>query len=233
MHQRDRRADALVGQVRVELAELVGRQHALVGDGAHRQRRQVELDAALAGLPLGLLAHAVDDPLEVEAGEHVAGRVEALGAHEHLDDPGHRGERGRAEVGGVGRHVPPAEHLRALDQRVLLQDPHRALGAGRVGRQERQAGRVGARRGQREVDDRAEERVRDLDHDAGAVAGVGLGAAGAPMVHPAERRQALADHIMGSPAVEVGDEGDPTRVMLEGRVVEPLRLRSGVTHRAS
>src|SRR3712207_8316131 len=43
----------------------------------------------------------------------------------------------------------------------------------------------------RSADDRAEVRVRDLDHDAGAVAGVVLGAARAPVVRSEEHTSEL------------------------------------------
>ena len=52
--------------------------------------------------------------------------------------------------------------------------------------------RVAAGLGQLEVDDRAEELVRDLDQDAGAVAGVRLGAAGAAVLEAEQRGERLA-----------------------------------------
>ena len=57
----------LVAQVGEEQRQLVGGQHALVGHGAARERRDVEPAALLGGLPLGALAHDVGDAVEVEA----------------------------------------------------------------------------------------------------------------------------------------------------------------------
>ncbi len=233
MHERDRGADALVGQVGVKRDKLLGRQHALVGDRPRRQRRQVKLDAALARLAFGLLAHAVDDPVELKAAQHLPGRVQPLGAEKDLHHPRHRRERGRAEVRRVGPDVPPPGHLSALDQGILFQYAHRALRRVAIGGQEGQSGGVGTRRGQIDSGLFAQERVGDLDHNAGAVAGVGFGAAGAAVVHPAERREPLAHHVVGAPPVHVGDERDPACVVLECGVVETLWLRSGVPHRAS
>jgi hypothetical protein len=121
----------------------------------------------------------------------------------------------------------------ALDECVLLQHPLGAQGGLVVGRQEGQAGRVLPRGGQLERHHLAQERVRDLDHDARAVAGVGLGAARATVVHPPQGQQPLGHDVVGPAAVDIGDEGDPAGVVLKGRVVQALLLRSGVTHRAS
>ena len=52
-------AIALVDQVGEEVVELVGGQHALVGEGARRQRREVDV-----GLVLGALAQAERQPLQ-------------------------------------------------------------------------------------------------------------------------------------------------------------------------
>ena len=102
-----------------------------------------------------------------------------------------------------------------------------------VGRQEHQAGGVRAGRRQREVDHGAEELVRHLDHDAGAVAGVGLGAAGTPVVQPAQRRAAARDHVMGAPARDIDHERHAARVVLVAGVVEALRWVDVMTPPAS
>ena len=56
MHQRERALEAFVGEVGIELAELVGREHALVDDDPAAQRREVRVAlvfAALGGIYLG------------------------------------------------------------------------------------------------------------------------------------------------------------------------------------
>ena len=67
MHQPDRAAEALVGEVGEEVAELVGGEHPLVDEGARRQRREVQLDVAVSRPALGDLAQAEGAPLELEA----------------------------------------------------------------------------------------------------------------------------------------------------------------------
>ena len=124
VHQRDRRLVALVAQVGEEQRQLVGGQHALVGDRPRRQRGEVERAAGLDGGPLGALAQHEGPPLQ--PGHAVAldvaaerGGVGAAGhrlGDEQLGEERHdRAGRG-AEVGalGVDRHVAPAEDGQAL-----------------------------------------------------------------------------------------------------------------------
>ncbi len=73
-----------------------------------------------------------------------------------------------------------------------------------------------------EVDDRPVEAVGHLHEDAGAVAGVGLGAGRAAVVQVAHRGERLVDDRVALAALHVDDEPDAARVVLEARVVEPL-----------
>ena len=78
----------------------------------------------------------------------------------------------------VGGYISPAQNLQPFGFGDLL---HRSAGGrgilGRL-RQERDASGVAARGGQLEIDDFAQERVRDLDKDAGAVTAARLGSLG-------------------------------------------------------
>ena len=78
-------------------------------------------------------------------------------------------------------------------------------------------------RRQGEVDHLAQEPVRHLDEQAGAVTGVGLGALGAAVVEVAQRGEAQLDDAVRRPALQVHHEGDAAGVVLEGRVVKALR----------
>ena len=75
----------------------------------------------------------------------------------------------------------PSEAIAFLDE---LLDARPLL---RVVRQEARADRIGARRRQPLAQLAAEERVRDLDEDPGAVAGVGVGALGAAVLEVRHR----------------------------------------------
>ena len=215
MHHGDRGLDPLVDQVGEDLVELVGGEHALVGDRAARQRREVDV-----GLVLGALAQAEGEPLEAHP-EHAA----ALGGDEQLDERRHAVQRGLAEQRRVGRHLAPAEDAQALLRGDLL-DALAGLGDLLVVTgDERGAGGVRVLAGQLEVDDLAEEPVGDLHQDPGAVAGVGLGAGGTAVLEVAQRGQRLADDVVAGNTGHGGHEGDATRVVLVCSVVEPLGRR--------
>ena len=97
-------------QVGEEVVELVGGQHALVGERAARQRREVDV-----GLVLGALAQAEGESLERHPGHARAGAGD-----EELDEARHHALGGGAQDVGVGRHLAPAEDGQALLGRDLL-----------------------------------------------------------------------------------------------------------------
>ena len=91
------------------------------------------------------------------------------------------------------------------------------------GRNEGQAGRIGAWSGQRETAYGAEERVRHLGEDPGPVAGARVAALRAAVFQVAEHLQGTGHHVMTAPAGQVRDETDAARVMLESGVVKARR----------
>ena len=64
-----------------------------------------------------------------------------------------------------------------------------------------------------------------LHEHAGAVAGVGLGTAGAAVIEIHEDLQALLHDLVGLAALDVDDEADAAGVVLELRIVETLLRR--------
>ena len=64
-----------------------------------------------------------------------------------------------------------------------------------------------------------------LHQDAGAVAGVGLGAGGATVLEVAQRGQRLGDDVVGRLAGQGGDERDTAGIVLVLSVVQPLGRR--------
>jgi hypothetical protein len=104
---------------------------------------------------------------------------------------------------------------------------HPRLGLGGLGGQEGDPGGVAPGRGKVEVDHLTEEGVGDLDQDAGAVAGVDLGARRAPVLHVAQALQAEADHPVAAPTVHVHHEGHAAGVVLQPRLVEPRIVTLG------
>jgi len=64
-----------------------------------------------------------------------------------------------------------------------------------------------------------EELVRDLDEDAGAVAGIDLAAAGAAVVQVLQGGDAVLHQLVRLLALEVHDEADAAAIVLVARVV--------------
>ena len=70
-----------------------------------------------------------------------------------------------------------------------------------------------------------EELVRDLDEDAGAVAGFRIAAAGSAMGQVDEDLNALDDNVVRFLTLDIRDEADSAGVVLMARIVKSLRGR--------
>ena len=68
-----------------------------------------------------------------------------------------------------------------------------------------------------------EELLRDLDMDAGAVAGLAVGIDGAAMPDRLQRRDAGLHHLPPRLAVDGRDESDAAGIMLFGGIVHAVR----------
>ena len=104
VHHGERGHHRLVGEVRVERADLVREQHALVDEGARRHRRDVELLAVAQGERLDGVPRALADDVEL-ALERILVDVAIAAPDEHLPDDrlDFLGTYGQADV--VGRDV--------------------------------------------------------------------------------------------------------------------------------
>src|SRR5262249_23043942 len=203
--------------------------HRLVGE-----TRDVE-HAALAdvrGPYRGLDALADDVELALER-QVVADGEAAL--DEQLTDLRLGGAGGAADHGTVGRHGAPAQKLLPLLLDNVDNDPLAVVLVVGVGRQKDQPGPVPARPRQADAalgDLLGEEPVRHLDEDAGAVAGVGLAAAGAAVLQVFQHPDRLPNDVVRRAALQIDDEADAAGVVLVAGVVQTLlsrgpRLRAG------
>ena len=200
-----------IAQVGVEPRQLRRAQHPLVdhGPGAEagdRERR--------ARLELGDPAGDEQPPLELVLVDHVG-----AGADQQLAELGGDVAGGLAAAGQVDRDLAPAERLLAgLDHR-LLEQPLLRLPQGRVAGEEAAGDRDAARVGQLRAGDPelagagAQEAVRELDQDPGAVAGARVGAGGAAVLEVVERGQRQVDDVVARLPVEARDEGDAAGVV--------------------
>ena len=208
--QTDGRGVPLVAQVGVELPELSGREHAFVGDGAARQRGEVDV-----GFALRAFAQAEHHTFEVHAATAGSG-------HEQLPEHGHHTASGVTHQRRVDGQVAPAQHPEPFVQGDLFDAGHRLGSEVGVLGQECGAGGVLTCRRQVERHDRPEERVRNLGQDARAVAGVRLGARRPAVLEVLQRRQCRRHDGVARDPGQGGDEGDATGVALMPRVVETL-----------
>ena len=214
VHEGEPGFEAGVTQVGEELAQLLGRQHALVDDRPGRQRREVEVVDGV----LRPLAHDEGAALQ---GHGVHARFHR--GQEDLLDQRHGTARGRAQALGLCRHAAPPEHRQALLGRRLLHDGaglQRVVG---VSGQEGETDGVATGTGQREprfLGRRRQEPVRDLDQDAGAVTRLDLGPGRAAVRQALEHGEAAVDDVVVGPAVQIGHHADTTGVVFVCRVVE-------------
>ena len=132
--------------------------------------------------------------------------------------------REAADGAGVARHVAPAERLLALldgdaHAQLLAAQPQRG-----IGRQEAHRDRVVAGRRQLELElgaaEAAQQPVGHLQHEPGAVARVGIGAARPAVLHRGEHRERPLDELAAAHAVGARDQAEAAGIVLEARVVQ-------------
>jgi hypothetical protein len=157
--------------------------------------------------------------------EHPAG----LGGDEELLERRHHRTGGGAEQVRGGRDVAPAQDGQVLLRGELLDPGDRLRRVVRVGRQEGDTGGVAALHRQLEVAHLAVVGVRDLDQDAGPVAGVRFGAGSAAVLEVAQGGQGLRHDVVAGFTGQGRDERDTTSVVLVLSVVETLAREWGAT----
>src|SRR5262249_14881229 len=146
-------------------------------------------------------------------------------ANEDLGDVGLDRERAGADEVVVGGDLAPSEQVLAflVDDGVQEgADPVPLLG---ISRQEHDPAAVLAGRWQADTQSRAlapQELVGHLEEDAGAVTGVRLAPARAPVQQVDEDLERLAHDRVRAAPLDVHDEADAAGVVLAARVVQAL-----------
>ena len=222
---RDRGLHARIGEVRVELHQVLRHDHALVDDGARRQRRDIERRVGLLEDFLGPPARHVE--LAVE------GRLVDIGAriHENLFDVRQRLERlvpagARVDV----HHAEPRDlHLFPLDL-----DVEHAARLGRLDRvavEEHQARRELWTQGKaRLLSDRAQEARRRLDEQTAAIPGLAVGRNGAAVGQPVQGGDGGLHHPMAGVIVETRDQSKTARIPLVPAAIQAPILGARIHH---
>ena len=227
VHERERRLEVGIREIGVHRLDLIRAEHALVDERVRAEARHVgELVFRNIERHDGLLeelADHVEFALEVRVVPHTR-----PAADQHLRDVRLDRERAGPDQVIVGGDLPPAEEPLALLVDDRMQERAHAVALLRGARQEHEPAAVllGRRQGNAQAAALAtKERVRNLDQDAGAVAGVRLAAARAPVEQVDEDRERLADDRVRPAALDVDDEADAAGVVLVSRVVETLSGR--------
>ncbi len=226
MHERDRGLGRSIGQIRIEAAHLRRDKHALVDDRAAAHRADIEDLARKRALSVGLLlddaAADIERTLERLATLHVLGT-----AQECLDDCRHACPGGLAEVVGIRRNRAPEEQRNALLGAAILEYALCDSEALFILREEEHSDTVVALIRQKVAIAlclAAEEAVRHLEQDAGAVAGIVLEALAATVLEVHKDAQGVVDHLVGTLALQMGKRADAAGIMLELGTVESLVL---------
>ena len=218
MHKRERRFHTRIGEVRVELGELLGAQHPLVDERPPGQAGEVRtgFGADRAKFVLDALTHDEGAPLQADA-------VQPVARDEDLPKAGLHALRTLAEHRVVGRNLAPAEGAHAFlgDDRLNPGDNGRGMRG--IGRQEGDPRRIVPLPGKVEVHDLIQEGVGHLNQDPGTVARVDVTAKRTTVFHAAERPDGRLHNPMAAQPLHVHDEVDATGVVFEPWVVEPLR----------
>jgi hypothetical protein len=137
-------------------------------------------------------------------------------------------DHGLRKTGIVARDVAPAEKGEPLGLDHAFDDGLAIDALGLIARHEQMADAVMAGLGQGDAEARAglaQEFMRDLHKNAGAVACERVGSRGAAMGQVFEDLQAVLDDLAARPAFEIGDETDAASIVLVLRIVESLRGR--------
>ena len=146
---------------------------------------------------------------------------------EHLAVHGLRALHRISKHGGINGNVAPAEDLQALLAGGLPPDALDVLPVDGFAWHEELAHAIVAGGGKLEADALGlldEEAVRDLQHEASAVARLGVRTHGTAMLEVLEDGKAIRDHAVALLVVDVGDQPDAAGIVFVARVIKTMRL---------
>ena len=204
----------LIGQIQEEGLELHGGQHALVGDGARGQGREVD-----ANLVLHAFADAEGPAIQFDAGELIV----RIGHNEGLERR-HAGKSLQAESVRVGRHDAPCEYFETLfthdsgDGLLLL------TGGGDVTVEECDAGCIVAFLRQFRTYGGTHELVGHAHEDARAITGILFGADRTTMVQIDKHFDGVVNDLVLRSFVEGGDHTHAAGVVLGAGIIHTLGI---------
>ena len=220
MIDREAADEARIGDIGIEVDQVLGEEHALVDDRAAGERADVELaDLGFDDRVLDATADDVEVALEdfVGAAKRVAdddlldlgtGRVGLFADHGRVDRDLTPAIDGIAEFEDLGLDDLPAAFLGGV------------IGLGQEDLAHRDAAALGGVAETRDLV--SEELLRDLEMDAGTVAGLAVGIDRAAMPDRLECGNAGFYDLAPRRAINRGDETDAARIVFVRRVVDPF-----------
>ena len=227
VYQRQGADRALVAQIEVIFADLVGQQHAFVNDGARGQRGDIEVSA----LFVGQVAHRVfgsfadDEQLALETvgvGTCCSASDEYL-AHQRL----YRLDA-LAQAAVVHRYIAPAQQGLAFRRDLGGNDVFAGGTRHRVARQKQDADAVITRCGQGHAlrgTGFAQKCVGNLDQYPRPVARQRIGAHCAAMGEVLQKLQTLKDDIVTFLSLDVCYKAHTAGIALMARIIQALLYR--------
>ncbi len=224
VYERHGRLDGGVVEVDEEAAHLRGHEHALVHDGARAHGAHVEDLVVERKLGVGLLLDGAAAHVQATL-EGIACRRVVRAAQKCLQNGRHTGAGRLTQVMRVDRHLAPKEQRHTGLGAAFLKDAASVLYALVVLRKEQHGDAVVALLRQNLpalLRLLAKEVVRNLEQDAGAVAGVALKAGAASMLEVHQDGKRVIQNLMVTLAVNIGQGADTARVVVELRAVKAL-----------
>ena len=231
--ERHGRLDGGVVEVDEEAAHLRGHKHALVHDGTRAHGAHVEDLVAQGKLGVGLLLDGAAAHVQATL-EGIAGGCVVRTAQEGLQDSRHTGAGRLAQVVRVDGHLAPKEQRHAGLGAALLKHAAGILYALVVLREEQHGHAIVAlcRQNLAALLGLFTEKVmRNLEQDAGAVAGVLLESRTAAVLQVDQNGQCVIQNLVMALTVDIGKRADATCIVVEFGAIKALLLSGICLHR--
>ena len=231
--ERHGRLDGGVVEVDEEAAHLRGDEHALVHDSARAHGADVEDLVAQGKLGIGLLLDSATAHVQA-ALEGVTRRHIVRAAQKGLQNGGHAGAGGLTQVVRVDGHLSPKEQRHAGLGATLLKHAAGILYALVILRKEQHGHTIVAlcRQNLAALLSLFTEKVmRNLEQDAGTVAGVLLEARAAAVLQVDQNGQRIVQNLVMALTVDIGKCADATCIVVEFGAIKALLLSGICLHR--
>jgi hypothetical protein len=179
------------------------------------------------GEPLGRIQRLLADRHQLALEGVLIGDLRIAG-DDRLAHHRHRLDDACAKPREIRRHLAPTQQDLPLGADEMLDVLHRDRAGCRLARQKAHGGGVAA--GRREIDRLLarpipQQRVRDLDQAAGAIADQRIGPCRAAVIEIDQDLQAALNDVVRLQPLDVRDEADAARIVLVARIVQALSLR--------